>query len=168
MCIYISNLVNAEIFVVWLSSTSEYLFWHQRVQSQSCMCAYIAFFVRRLAYNHYPITPTYNAANTHTQGSEWAQWSKKKKKHSLEEHRTIAILMVTMLSQQKTILWTVYETVPCSQQLCEHYILRSCPHAHASLWHQRHTLNDAQWHATVSSTLMHRQLLSLTQQGEQE
>ena len=40
-------------------------FWLQRVRSLPCACAYVALFARRLAYNHYAIAHTYNAANTH-------------------------------------------------------------------------------------------------------
>ena len=52
-------------------------FWLQRVQSLPCACAYVALFVSRLAYNHYAIAHTYNAANAHAQGSDRARCSQK-------------------------------------------------------------------------------------------
>ena len=52
-------------------------FWLQRVRSLPCACAYVALFLRRLAYNHYAIAHAYNAANTHAQGSDPARWSQK-------------------------------------------------------------------------------------------
>ena len=45
----------------------------QRIRSLPCACAYVALFARRLTYNHYAITHTYNAANAHAQGSDWAR-----------------------------------------------------------------------------------------------
>ena len=45
-------------------------FWLQRVRSLPCACAYVALFARRLAYNHYAFAHTYNATNTHPQGSD--------------------------------------------------------------------------------------------------
>ena len=41
------------------------------------MCAYVALFARRLAYNHYASEHTNNAANTQAQGSGRARLSKK-------------------------------------------------------------------------------------------
>ena len=41
-------------------------FWLQHVRSLPCARAYVALFVRRLAYNHYAIAHTYNAANTYS------------------------------------------------------------------------------------------------------
>ena len=52
-------------------------FWLQRVRSLHCAYAYVALFARRLAYNHYAIAHTYNAANAHAQGSDRARWSQK-------------------------------------------------------------------------------------------
>ena len=52
-------------------------FWLQSIRSLPCACAYVALFARRLAYNHYTIAYTYNAANTHAQGSDRARWSQK-------------------------------------------------------------------------------------------
>ena len=52
-------------------------FWLQRVRSLPCACAYVALFVRRLAYNHYAVAHAYNAANTQAQGSDLAHWSQK-------------------------------------------------------------------------------------------
>ena len=49
----------------------------QRVRSLPCACVYVAFFARRLAYNHYAIAHAYNAANAHTQDSDRARWSQK-------------------------------------------------------------------------------------------
>ena len=45
-------------------------FWLQLVRSVTCACAYAALFARRLAYNHYAIAHTCNAANAHAQGSD--------------------------------------------------------------------------------------------------
>ena len=45
-------------------------FWLQRIRSLPCASAYVAFFVHRLAYNHYAIAHASNAANTHAQGSD--------------------------------------------------------------------------------------------------
>ena len=52
-------------------------FWLQHVRSMPCACAYVAFFARRLAYNHYAIAHAYNAANTHAQDSDPARRSQK-------------------------------------------------------------------------------------------
>ena len=52
-------------------------FWLQRIRLLPCALAYVALFARRLAYNHYEIAHTYNAANAHAQGSDWARWSHK-------------------------------------------------------------------------------------------
>ena len=52
-------------------------FWLQRVRSLPCACANVAFFARRLAYNHYAFAHAYNAANTHVQGSDPARWNQK-------------------------------------------------------------------------------------------
>ena len=52
-------------------------FWLQHVRSLPCAWAYAASFMRRLAYNLYPIAHTYNAANAHTQGSEQVRWRQK-------------------------------------------------------------------------------------------
>ena len=52
-------------------------FWLQRVLSLPCVCTYVALFARRLAYNHYAIAHTYNAANAHAQGSDRACQSQK-------------------------------------------------------------------------------------------
>ena len=48
-------------------------FWLLRVRSLPCSCAYVALFMRRLAYNHYAIPHAYNAANAHAQGSDRAR-----------------------------------------------------------------------------------------------
>ena len=50
-------------------------FWLQRVRSLPCACAYVALFAGRFAYNHFGIAHTYNAANTHAQGSDPVRWS---------------------------------------------------------------------------------------------
>ena len=54
-------------------------FWLQLVGSVPCACAYVALFMRRLAYNHYAITLTCNAANA--QGSDRAVEAKKLLSH---------------------------------------------------------------------------------------
>ena len=42
----------------------------QGVHSLPCGCAYLASFAHMLAYNHYAIAHTYNAANVHAHGSD--------------------------------------------------------------------------------------------------
>ena len=53
-----------------IASDKRATFWLQRIWSLPFACAYAAFFVRRLMYNHYTIARTYNAANTDGQGSD--------------------------------------------------------------------------------------------------
>ena len=61
--------------IVWLPSTREYNFWLRRVRSLPCVCAYVALFACRLAYNHYAIAHTYDAANAHAHGSDRMRYS---------------------------------------------------------------------------------------------
>ena len=60
-----------------LIAFDERTFWLQLVRSLPCACAYVALFARRLAYNHYAIAHTCNAANAHAQGSDRAVEAKK-------------------------------------------------------------------------------------------
>ena len=52
---------------------SSIILWLQRVRSLPCAFAYVALFVRKLAYNHYATTHTYNSANAHAKGSDRAR-----------------------------------------------------------------------------------------------
>ena len=46
--------------------------------SSHCLAhLFVALFVCRLTYNQYAITHAYNAANTHTKGSDRVRWSQK-------------------------------------------------------------------------------------------
>ena len=74
--------ISVTICEVWVYFYSSYsliafnervTFWLQRVRSLPCVCAYVALFARRLAYNHYAIAHAYNAANAHAQGSDRAR-----------------------------------------------------------------------------------------------
>ena len=51
-----------------ITSDERVTFWLKRVQSLPCV--YVALFVHEFLVYHYAIVHTYNAANTHTSGSD--------------------------------------------------------------------------------------------------
>ena len=67
-----------DIFIYTLIAFNDrVIFWLQIVRSLPCACAYVPLFARRLAYNHYAIAHTCNAANAYAQGSDRVVEAKK-------------------------------------------------------------------------------------------